>query len=232
MVRRTFRFSCRVPRFLRVLPVVFLLLPGLAGGGEIGIPPGTDLAKLLDRPAVVASSITGETAANHSRWITMEADVHACTALPLDTLRMTARDFESYPKIFKRMKWDRVRRSPEGVFVEMFISVGLMGITYDTVYTLLADEQIDTPARYLLDFSHAADDGLVQSAHGIWYFESVVVNGTPAVYTRYIANGKVLKKYPLQDTIMSMFVNMEHIDLMNQFLRAVSKTQTASLSSP
>jgi hypothetical protein len=196
------------------------MLSGFAAAGEPGIPPGTDLAKLLHRPAMVASSITVETAADHSRWITMKADVHACTAVPLDRLRAIARNFEGYPKIFKRMKWDRVSRSPEGVFVEMFISVGLMGITYDTDYTLRAEERIDNAGRFLLDFSHVSSDGLVRDAHGVWYFESVTVNGAPAVYLRYTASGKVLKKYPLQDTVMGMFVNMEHVDLLHQFLNA------------
>jgi hypothetical protein len=104
----------------------------------------------------------------------------------------------------------------------MFVSVGLMGITYDTDYTLLAGEQIDTSGRFLLDFSHVSSDGLVRNAHGIWYFESVTINGVPAVYLRYIASGQVLKKYPLQDTIMDMFVDMEHIDLINQFLKAAA----------
>jgi hypothetical protein len=207
-----------------MLPPLFLLLPGFAAAGETGIPPGTDLAALLDRPAVIASSVTVATAANRSRWIAMEADVHACTAVPLDRLRVIARDFEGYPKIFKRMKRDRVRRTPEGVFVEMFVSVGLAGITYDTDYTLLAEEQIDTSGRFLLDFSHVSSDGSVKNAHGIWYFESVTVNGVPAVYLRYTASGQVLKKYPLQDTIMDMFINMEHIDLLNQFLKAAARS--------
>ena len=217
---RIFSSFFRSPVSPRVLLPVLLLFPGFAAAGETGIPPDTDLAKLLHRPAVIASSITVETEAGDFRWITMDADVHACTAIPLDRLREIARNFEGYPKIFKRMKWDKVRRSPEGVFVEMFISVGLMGITYDTDYTLLAEEQIDAAGRFLIDFSHVSSDGQVRDAHGVWYFESVTVNGAPAVYLRYTASGKVLKKYPLQDTIMSMFVNMEHVDLLNQFLKA------------
>jgi hypothetical protein len=224
MRKRIFSSFFRFPHFLRILLPVFLLFPGFAAAGETGIPPGTDLAKLLNRPAVIASSIAVETEAGDSRWIVMDADIHACTALPLDRLRVMARNFEGYPKIFKRMKRDRVRRSPEGVFVEMFVSVGLMGVTYDTDYTLLAEERIDTAGRFLLDFSHVSSDGQVRDAHGIWYFESVTVNGSPAVYLRYTASGKVLKKYPLQDTIMSIFVDMEHIDLLNQFLKAAARS--------
>jgi hypothetical protein len=204
---------------------IFLAVSSFVSGGEIGIPPDTDLARILNKPAMVGSAITGETAADHSRWITMDADVHVCTAVPLDELRAVARDFENYPHIFKRMKKDTVSRTGTGVYVEMFISVGLLGINYNTAYILLAEERIDTPARFLLDFSYVSGDGLVQSARGIWYFESVMVNGSPAVYTRYIAKGTVLRKYPLQETIMDMFVNLEHIDLINQFLKAASATK-------
>jgi hypothetical protein len=205
--------------------LIFLFTSVFAGAGEIGIAPGTDLAKILNKPAMVGSSITGETAPDRSRWITMDADVHVCTAVPLNKLRTIVRDFENYPGIFKRMTKDTVSRGPDGVYVEMFISVGLMGINYNTAYTLLAEEQINTPGSFLLDFSHVSGDGLVRSAHGLWYFESVTVNGNPAVYIRYIAKGTVLRKYPLQETVMSMFVNLEHIDMMNQFLKAVSKTE-------
>jgi hypothetical protein len=211
----------RPPVFPPVFLSVFLLFSGFPAAGEPAIPPGTDLAKLLHRPAVIASSIT-VAGAGGSRWITMDADVHACTVLPLDRLRGTVRNFEEYPAIFKRMKRDRVRRSPEGVFVEMSVSVGLAGVTYDTTYTLLAEERIDAAGRFLLDFSPVSSDGLVRDPHGVWYFESVTVNGAPAVYLRYTASGKVLKKYPLQDTIMGMFVNMEHVDLLKQFLKAAA----------
>jgi hypothetical protein len=209
---------------------IFLFVSVFVSGGDIGIPPDTDLAGILNKPAMVGSAITGETAADHSRWITMDADVHVCIAVPLDDLRAVARDFENYPRVFKRMKKSTVSRTGTGVYVEMFVSVGLLGINYNTAYTLLAEERIDTPARFLLDFSYVSGDGLVQNAHGIWYFESVTVNGSPAVYTRYIAKGTVLRKYPLQETIMNMFVNLEHIDLMNQFLKAASAMKKIDVS--
>jgi hypothetical protein len=203
--------------------LAFVLFTGTAVAGETAIPPDTDLSKIFQKPAVIGSSVTEEAAADRSQWITMEADVQVCTPLPLETLRTAARDYENYSGVFKRIKRDKVTRSPQGVFVEMSVSVGLMGITYDTTYTVLVDEQIDTPSRLLLDFSFVSSDGNVQDAHGIWYLESVLVNGSPATYARYTAHGKVLKKYPLQKTIMGTFINQEHIDLMNQFLKAASK---------
>jgi hypothetical protein len=190
---------------------------------EIGISPGTDLGKIAKKPAIVSSEISLVPGDISPRWITMKADVHVWTDIPLDTLRPIARDFENYSNIFKRIKRDRVIKTEDALYLEMLISVGLLNITYDTEYVLLAAEVLNTPSRFLLDFSHVSDDGRVRKAHGIWYFEAAAVEGVMGTYIRYIADGQVLKVYPLQDTIMHMFVNMEHIDILNQFLQAVSK---------
>jgi hypothetical protein len=203
-----------------------------AAAQEAGIAPGTDLAGIMGKPAIVRSAVSMETGAGGEKWIQMDADVHVCTNFTLDELRPVARDFANYANIFKRMKWTKVIEKGGSVYLEMFISVGLMGITYDADYTLLAAELVDTPSRFLLDFSHYADDGRIKDAHGIWYFESVTVNGKAAVYMRYIASGKVLKKFPLQDTIMDIFVDMEHIDMLNQVLRAVRKMQSSLHGAP
>jgi hypothetical protein len=207
---------------IRKWPLVFLLLSSRAFGAEPDIFPGTDLAHIFNKPAVIASSVTWETPEGQSQWITMDVDVHVFTDKPFELLRATAEDLESYPRIFKRLKRARVIRSGGGVFFEMGVSVGLTGITYDTNYTMRVTKPIHTPSRFMLDYAWHAGDGLVRDdAHGQWYLESASVNGIEGTYVRCTVHGAVLKKYPLQGEVMRMFVNLEHEDILKQFLKAV-----------
>ena len=201
--------------------VCLLLLPSPARGAEPGIAPETDMARIFHRPQVRYSSVTWETAEEQSRWITMDVDVHVFTDRPFETLRAATLELENYPRIFKRLTGARVIRSAGGLFFEMFVSVGLAGITYDTNYTMRVTEAVNSPAQFKLDYTWHAGDGLVRDdTRGVWYLEAASADGVPGTYIRYTVHGVVLKKYPLQGEIMRMFMNMEHEELMREFLRS------------
>jgi hypothetical protein len=222
-VERTLSFPvfsgpCRVLLFFALLSV-----SRSAFGAEPGIPPGTDLSRIHNRPRVVSSSISWESLEN-KRWITMDADVHVVSDIPFEKLRALSRDMENFPSFFRRLKGAGVTRFESSSLIEMSVSVGLMGINYETTYTMRVTEPVNIPGRLLIDYVFLSGDGLVKNdAHGTWYLEAVSQDGVPGTYVRYTAHGVVLKKYPLQETVMEMFINMEHVEIMNQLLRAGRK---------
>jgi hypothetical protein len=211
----------------KIVPLLLLCFPVLAMG-EARIPPDTDLAKILNKPAIIKTAVSAEEGDDHTKWIGMLADIHACTDLPQDLLRRVVTDYETYPRVFKRLTSIRVNRTPEGAYQDWHIRVGFKSFSYDTDYTLFAEERINTPDTYLLDFSHVSDDGSVKDAWGSWYFEKVQLGGEERTYVRYTTSCKTLRKFPLQRLIMGIIINMEYTDLMNQFLWAVKAAQAAS----
>jgi hypothetical protein len=212
------------PEFWESLSVIlFFLLSPFAFGGETDIlsAAGTDLSQIYNRPQVVSSSISWETPEDKSRWISMDAEVHVFSDLPFGKLCEISRDMKNFPSFFKRIRGTRVTALEDSSLLEMSVSVGLMGVNYETAYTMYVTEPVNTQSRLLIDYSFLSGDGLLKNdAHGTWFLEAASLNGTPGTYVRYTAHGVVLKKFPLQETIMEIFVNREHVDIMNQFLRA------------
>jgi hypothetical protein len=212
------------PKKFFSIPVLILFLASPLCGDEPGIFPGTDFSRILNRPQVISSLITGETLDDKSRWISMDVDVHVFTDKPFKKLRSTTELLEEYPRYFKRLKNASVASTPDGLFFEMFVSVGLLGISYDTNYVMRVTRPVDDAHRLLLDYVWYAGDGLVKDdAWGRWYIESATSNGIEGTYVRFVVHGTVLNKYPLQESAMRTFVNSEYEDVLKQFLKAADR---------
>jgi hypothetical protein len=186
-----------------------------------GIYQGTDLSKILNKPQIISSSVVLTKDEDASRWIDMYADVHVFTEVPFEEMFLLVHDFENFPAFFKRVKRVKLTQTAKDVFLEMTTSVSLMGINFETVYTMKVDEPLNDASRCFLDYSFYFGDGQVKDGtFGAWYLEAASAGRLSGTYIRYAARGVVLKKYPLQDTVMSMFVNKEHTDILNQLLKA------------
>lgn len=216
--------------YIGFIPLLLLWSPVLIRGEEAQgeliaarIPPDTDFAKILNKPAIIKTEVSSEVGDAHTRWIGMLADIQVCTDIPQDVLRRVVTDYEQYPRIFKRLTSIKVNRASEGVYQDWHIRVGFKNFSFDTDYTLLAVEQVNTQDKYLLDFSHVSDDGSVKDAWGVWYFENIHLDGAEHTYVRYTTSCKTLRKFPLQRVIMGIIINMEYTDLMNQFLQAARR---------
>jgi ribosome-associated toxin RatA of RatAB toxin-antitoxin module len=182
----------------------------------------------MNKPGIIRTYVSNEEGEGHSKWIGMLADIHVCVDIPQEVLRELVTDYERYPQVFKRMRSIRVRRESEGAYQDWHIGVGFRNFSYDTRYTLLAVEKQNTPERYLLDFSHVADDGSIKEAWGQWYFESLWLEGKEWTYIRYTTSSRVIRKFPLQKTIMGWIINKEYTDLMSQFLKAAHSAYAKS----
>ncbi|MDR1949839.1 MAG: hypothetical protein LBQ38_10645 [Spirochaetaceae bacterium] len=195
----------------------------LTGEVKSGIPAGTNLIELRNSPRVISSGVSRENRENGSFWIDMSVDLHVCTPIPRDKLLAVLMDFDNYHRVFKRITAASLGHDEYGMYRSLQLSVGLLGLTFNTNYTLLFQEAGNTADVYYLTFSHVDDDGTVKDVHGFWYFESLVLLGEPYTYVRYYSSSRVLRKFPLQRMIMSMFNGQENIDMVNQLLRAAAR---------
>lgn len=213
-------------RRIAKLPALFLL--GLFRLGaqdlDIEIPSREILETIRGAPGIIRTAVSQETGDDKARWIEMYTAVHILSALPMDTLRRTILDFESYPRIFRRNQ-KTVPVLEDGVLcLDMTVGAEFLGIDFLVNYRVSVAELRNTPEEFILDFSHVSDDGSVKDVSGRWHIKKLPPSegSEQRYYIRYYAYSKTLRKYPLQRMIMSLFINSESRDLMNQFIKAAA----------
>jgi ribosome-associated toxin RatA of RatAB toxin-antitoxin module len=204
--------------------LLFFLSFHLAADVDRGIFPNTDFKKIFNKPAIISSDVFSIREGDNSQWITMLADTHVTTAIPLAKLRYIITDYENYPRYFKRNTSSRIAAvTEEGTCQDVRVTVGLMGMSFSCRYTVLLKELVNTPAKFVLEFTHVSDDGNTRDVNGQWHFESVFVDGRPGTYVRYISSSTSLRKFFLQKTAMSLFGGAEFTGMIDQLLEAAAK---------
>ncbi|MDR1971529.1 MAG: hypothetical protein LBQ46_06370 [Treponema sp.] len=205
--------------------LLFLFVPP-ARGEDYALPPQNTWRKLYNRAEIIKTEVSREVEADKSRWIDAYADLHTCTDIPLSVLRETILDYESYPGIFKRNKAMEVIREDGAVYHDMTAGIEVFGTSYTVQFrqqvTVLADE----PDRLLIDYSYVRGDGRVKDVRGIWYFQTLP--GTDRCYVRYIAASRMMQRFALQRFIMSMLIDGETKDALNQLLGAARNRRVAA----
>jgi hypothetical protein len=210
-------------RFL-FFPLFFLSLR-LAAQAESGIAPNTDFKKIFHRSTIISSDVFSTRDSDDSVWITMSADTHVTTDIPLARLRYIITDYENYPQYFKRNTSSVIAGvTEEGVYQDVSVTVRLLGFSFTGRYTVLVREVVNTPTQFVLEFSHVTDTGAIRDVHGQWYFQTIHVEGKPWTYVRYISSSAAIRRFLLQKTIQSMFVGSEFTGMTDQLLAAAAKS--------
>lgn len=186
---------------------------------DIAIPDRELLEKINNTPGIIKTMVSQD---NTIPWIEMYTDVHIVSAIPMDKLRRTILDFNNYPRIFRRNKEIAVIRENGAVCLDMAVGAEFLGIGFLANYRVLVSELRNTPEEFILDFSHVSDDGNAKDVSGRWHIKKLPPSegAEQQYYVRYYAYSKVLRKYSFQRMIMSLFINSESRDLMNQFIKA------------
>lgn len=209
------------------LPILLcgLLVAVMRIGADAGIAAGTDFAKIFRKSTIISSDVFSNKDEDGNTWITMEADTHVTTDIPLDKLRFVITDYANYPKYFKRNASSRVAGFSDdgGVYQDVRVTVGLLGFSYTGRYTVLVREQINTPTKFVMTFNHINDDGSIRDVNGEWYFETIQVNGQPGTYVRYVSSSTSIRRIGIQRGIQSMFVNAEFTGMTDQLLEAAAR---------
>jgi hypothetical protein len=185
---------------------------------DYGLPPQDVWKRLYGRAEIIKTEVSREIEADGSRWIDAYADLHTCTDIPLSRLRETILDYESYPRIFKRNKGMDVVRENGLVYHDMTAGIEVFRVLYTLRFRQLVTVLVDEPDRLLIDYSYVRGDGRVKDVRGAWYFENLP--GTDRCYVRYIAASRIMQRFALQRFIMSMLIDGETRDALNQFLGA------------
>jgi hypothetical protein len=196
----------------------FLLAPWVQAEGEYRLPPQDAWKKLYNKIEIINTEVSREIEADKSRWIDAYADLHTCTDIPLASLRETILDYGSYPRIFKRNKGMQVIYEDGAVYHEMVAGIEVLGVSYAVRFRQLVTVLADEPDRLIVDYRYVWGDGRVKDVRGAWYFESLP--GTDRCYVRYFAASRMMQRFPLQRFIMSMLIDGETKDALNQFLDA------------
>jgi hypothetical protein len=189
---------------------------------DIEIPGREILESIHDKPGIITAMVSRETGDDKIRWIEMRTDVHILSSLPMDTLKRTILDFNQYPRIFRRNRNTAAIRENNTVYLDMDVGAEFLGISFFVSYRVSVAELRNTPEEFILDFSHVSDDGGVKDVSGRWHIKRLPPSedGRQQCYVRYYARSKVVRKYPLQQMIMSLFINSESRDLLEQFIKA------------
>lgn len=208
----------------RALPLVLCVLPVLAAAeSEPGVYPKANLARLVNRPEAIRSEVASYRDGDDT-WISTEADVQVCTDIPLEQLKKAITDYNSYAACFKRTTASEILwKAREGTALYLQLTVGALGFTFITNHTILLKEEVNDSGRFLLRFSHLADDGMVRNVHGYWYFQTVDIKGKSYTYIRYYSASDSLKKNALQKVASAMFIDSEYMGMLKELLAAAKR---------
>jgi hypothetical protein len=215
-------------RHILLLPLLLLLSlsPIFAQEMAIELPGQEVLQKIFNKPGIVKTEVSQEKGEDNIRWIEAYTDVHFTTDVPLNKLRRAILDFDNYPRMFKRNRNIAVIREDGKVYHDMTMGAELMGFSFIINYRVLVAELLNTPEEFVIDFSFVSGDGSIKEFYGRWYFKKIprFGGGEDITYVRCYTSSVVIRKYPLQRLIMSLFINSESRDLMGQFLKAAGES--------
>jgi hypothetical protein len=211
-------------KFVQLLPALFLIpLCAEAQAPAIGKPElywEANLKKLIEKYDVIYAKVDTLTEGSRT-WIPMEADVHICTAVPLEKIKSVITDYDNYTGIFRRSTASRILSRDAGGTTAFFeMTVGAMGITAVTAYTVLLETPIDIPDKFLLVFSHLSDNGSIRKVYGFWYLESIMIDGKPYTYLRYYSTSEPLRINIIQRRVTSWFISSEYGSMLRDVISA------------
>lgn len=212
-------------RYILLLPVLLFCLPRLFAQDPIELPSQEVLHKIFNKPGIVKTAVSQERGEDKIRWIEAYTDIHIATDIPLDKLKRAILDFDNYPRMFKRNLNIAVIREDGKVYNDMTMGAELMGISFITNYRVVVTELLNTPEEFVIDYRLVSGDGAIKEFYGRWYLEKIPRSGggENQYYVRYYASSVVIRKYPLQRFIMSLFINGESKDLMSQFVKTAGE---------
>ncbi|MDR2314330.1 MAG: hypothetical protein LBE02_07325 [Spirochaetaceae bacterium] len=200
---------------------VFLEAQG-AVKGRPEIPGNANLKQLLAKPSFIYTGVDSVKEGGKT-WVVMEVDVQTCSPLSLEQIKAVITDYANYAKIFKRTTASRVAGGNERGIIAFFeITVGVMGVTAVTAYSVLMETPLDSPGKFLLNFSHVSDNGSIRKVHGFWYLETVTIDERPHTYLRYYAYSEPLRVMALQKQVTSLFIGAEYEAMIEEVLAAAA----------
>ena len=204
--------------------------PALKDGYDFryGIPPGTDLAALVDDPTVLAEENT-EYFDNLSGENRMSgfADYHAVYDVSIESAKATLADLETYSGFMPWISGSTIL-SRDNNHYNLKFSVGINFLGAKVGYATLSECWID----YFPDGSVGLRSRMVESPTGnlfehylSWYLAPVLVNGKGMTYVRYYARPGLRRPSWLVSSLVKKFTEPNIRDQVSSFMKEAVRRQ-------
>lgn len=169
--------------------------------------------------ALVAFSATAEATVDFARvtvekrpggdWSVLDSQVTGTVAAPLERVLAVVQDYESYPRLFSKVKQVRVDRKPDAVLLFEVVTVEALGIVNTNRFTLRLGLPERQEGLVRLSWTQAGTDGTIDGLEGGWTLRDVGTITKPVVRVTYRTKSAVPHRVPGQDVVIGMFLGGE-----------------------
>jgi ribosome-associated toxin RatA of RatAB toxin-antitoxin module len=176
-------------------PLAFLLL--------VSFVSFVDAESVVDFARVTVEKRPG------GHWSTLDSQVTGTVTSSLERVLAVIQDYESYPRLFPKVKQIRVERETDAVLLSEVVTVEALGIVNTNRFTLrlLSPETRDGAVR--VAWSQASTDGTIDGLEGSWTLREVGSRDKPSVRVTYRTKSSVPQRVPGQDVVIGMFLGGE-----------------------
>ncbi len=205
---------------LRLLAAAFLAAsacPGLAAASKAKALP---FCYPLN---TVRFDVLSERGSDKRTWIDMSAEVDAVFRCPVRPILEVLWDFESSPRVFKRIESVKVRSDDGRIAVtEQKSAIRALGLSVES--SLVFENELirngDGSAAFM--FRTIEVDEATRSVTGSWYLEEFADAEGVATRVRYSVQSNVESTFPGQEWIMRSFGEGDIEDMVRELASAAS----------
>ncbi|GAB1483927.1 hypothetical protein MASR2M78_27440 [Treponema sp.] len=183
----------------------------------------------------VYSSITihdGYTSDDGKTWIVSDVLYSSTFDEKIETLVLVLQDYEKYPQIFSRLRsTEIVAYDTKRAQIRQNYEVRAAGFSFPSECLLqLSVEAEAMPRTWKQSWVMVSSDGSVKDLQGYWLLESVDgLDGKNTTRVSYRNLGAVLKRFPLQVTIMRMLSENEYARTFSALAKECARRAESSV---
>jgi len=177
-----------------------------------GIPAGTDLEKIVDKPLLVGThNYVFTDPAGGERRLGGYAEVVAVYDIPLEELVAVSLDFESFPDFVPRIYGTKIlSRSGQVWRLQYNAGIKFLGIdvTYDSVFETIVEQLPGGGVGIRSHMLESLDDSAYE-AYNSFYFCPVTVRGKTMTFIRYFDRPGIRKPSAGMLQVLNLFAPPE-----------------------
>lgn len=196
--------------------------PGTTDEFRFGLPPGVDLAALLDKPVVTEMEAEAwEDPESGEKRIAGWSEIQGVFDVRFEDLIRVLTDYEGQPRYSPRLFSARIE-TREGSFTRVSQEVGMSILGIKSKYRIVVDyEELRFQDGGFGQRSRLVDspDGNLYASFSSWYVLPVLVGGTPCVFVRGFSRPGIRKIFPGMAGALRTFTPGEVKRLLEIYIR-------------
>jgi hypothetical protein len=188
-----------------------------------GAEKTTKSRSFFDPPRTIGFEVHSEKAADKRTWISFSAQIESVFRCPMAKIMETLWDFESSPKVFKRIESVRVRSDDGTVAVtEQKSVIRVLGVSYVSELVFENEQRKTGDTTAVFTFKAVEVDANTKSTAGSWRMEEFVdSSGTVSTRIVYTVESVVAATVPGQEFFIRSFGEGDIKNLMRELATAV-----------